>query len=223
MTGGFKRRLGVVVAVAAVAAFASGAYAAAQDPGTSSSSSFWGDVAHRLNVSPQQLRSAIQGAMLDRVNAAVTAGRLSKSQADAIKQRIEQSGGPPFPGPRLFGGPPFPGPLFGGPPRFFHRFDLRPSLILAAAAKYLGLSTSQLRSELAGGKTLKQIASARGKSLSGLRQAIMLARPGFPPRFFRSRGGPSRTTAARAAILKFLRTSNRSPSGFSPRPAGLNP
>jgi len=168
MSTGFRRRLAITAAVAAAAAFGGGAYAAAQDPGASSSQSFWGDVAHRLNVTPQQLRSAIQAGAIDEVNAAVAAGKLSKDQANVIKQRIEQSGGFPFFGPGFFGGPrPFFGPL---------RMIGPNSAALQAAAKYLGPTAAQLKSQLASGMRLAQIAGARGKSLLGLRQAIVKAR-----------------------------------------------
>jgi hypothetical protein len=181
MSTGFKRRLGITVVTAAVIAFAGGAYAAAQDPATSSSRSFWGDVAHRLNVTPQQLRTAIQGAAIDQVNAALAAGKLSKDQANAIKQRIEQSGGFPFFGPGFFGGP---RPFLGGPGPFFGPLRMvgPNGALLQAAAKYLGLTAAQLKRQLASGKTLQQIAQARGKSLLGLRQAIAKGR-GMPPLF----------------------------------------
>jgi hypothetical protein len=49
--------------------------------------------------------------------------------------------------------------------------------LLAAAADYLGLPTTQLRSELQSGKTLAQIANATsGKSEAGLIEAIVAAR-----------------------------------------------
>ena len=130
------------------------------------------DVARRLNVSPSRLRSAFQGALLDRLNAAVKAGRITQAQADQIKQRIEQ-------GALGFGGfgrrgfwrdGPGPGAQFGpaGPvgPRFGP---------FAAAAKYLGVSRRQLMGDLASGKTLAQVAQVQGKSVSGLEQAILSA------------------------------------------------
>jgi hypothetical protein len=63
------------------------------------------DVAKRLKVSTTDLTAAIQGAFADRLDAAVKAGTLTQAQADAIKARMRQKGGPPFPpfllGPRF--------------------------------------------------------------------------------------------------------------------------
>jgi hypothetical protein len=44
---------------------------------------------------------------------------------------------------------------------------------LSAAADYLGLSEAQLRTKLTAGRTLADIAKARGKSVDGLKQAIL--------------------------------------------------
>ncbi len=49
---------------------------------------------------------------------------------------------------------------------------LRP-YVLQAAAAYLGLTSDQLRSELASGLTLRSIARAHGRTLNELRQAVL--------------------------------------------------
>jgi hypothetical protein len=122
-----------------------------------------------LNVSPQRLASAIKAAEIDRLNAAVKDGRLTRAQANAIKQAIETKGPPfvgPGPGPVLPPGPMGGPPLFGGSPPF----DLaRP---FAAAAGYLGLRESQLFKDLHSGRSLAEITKARGKSVSGLERTI---------------------------------------------------
>jgi hypothetical protein len=160
-----KLLIGAVAAL--LAASAGGAYAATQSGGNPQQALI-NDVAKRLNVTPSQLRAAIQGALLDRLDAAVKAGRLTQAQANQIKQRIQQGEVPlPFApfwrhrfGFGLAGGPPAPGMIHRG---------------LRAAAGYLGLSRSQLLSDLRGGKTLAQVAHAQGKSVSGLEQAIVSA------------------------------------------------
>jgi hypothetical protein len=145
------------VVTLAVAAFAGGAYAATSS-NTNPRQAFLNDVAKRLNVSPTKLSDAFRAAALDRLDAAVKAGKLTQAQADRMKQRLESGAPVPlFPGPRLYG----------------HGFG--PRKTLGAAAGYLGLSRAQLLGDLRKGQTLAQIAQARGKSVSGLQQAMAAA------------------------------------------------
>ncbi len=184
------RKLVVVIAVAAAVAIAGGAYAATQSSSTNPRQAYVNDVAKRLNVTPAKLRAALQGALVDRLNAAVAAGKLSKAQASAIKQRIAQ-GAPfglaavhPFMRPRFFGGPGGPGgPGMPGGPGGPGGPGMPPPGIaavanhgpLAAAATYLGISRVQLFKDLASGKSLAQLATAEHKSVSGLKQAVVSA------------------------------------------------
>ena len=114
------------------------------------------DAAKQLGVEPSALSAALKKALEKRVDEAVAAGRLTKAQGDELKQRIESGDVP------LFGGPGFGfherGALFGG---------------LDAAASYLGLTETQLRSQFQSGKSLADVAKAQGKSVDGLVQAIV--------------------------------------------------
>ena len=165
-------------------AFAAGggvAYAATQ-PSSNPRQAFVNDVAKRLHVSPARLTSAIRAAEIDRLNAAVKDGRLTQAQASAIKHAIEAKG-PPFVGPGSgpFVGPgpgPFVGPpgSFRGPPGpFSGALFFGHASPFAAAAGYLGLSVTQLVNELRAGRSVAQIATARGKSVSGLERAVTAA------------------------------------------------
>jgi|SRR5215211_4035557 len=116
------------------------------------------DAAKSLGVEPSKLEAALKKAFEDRIDAAVAAGRLTKAQGEELKQRIESDDFP------LFGPPAF-GPGFGAPHPFFHGLD--------AAASYLGLTEEQLESRLNSGKTLAQIAKAEGKSVDGLKEAML--------------------------------------------------
>jgi hypothetical protein len=165
-----KRRLVIGAAVLATAAFAGGAYAATQDSSVNSQQAFLNDVAKRLNISPAQLNSALKGAFLDQLQAAVAAGRLTQAEANAIKQRLEQSGIPPLGFVPLLKGPRFLWKQSLGGPRMFGGGGA-----LGAAAGYLGLNRTQLLDQLGSGKTLAQIAKAHGKSVSGLEQAMIAA------------------------------------------------
>lgn len=169
-----RHRLVIGGVVLAFAASGGAAYAASQSGGNPRGA-FLTDVAKRLNVSPQRLQSAIKGAAIDQLNAAVKDGRLTRAQANAIKQRIERNGGPPF-----MLGPPLPfAPsrgVFPHPPGQFGvpaPFALAPPF--AAAAKYLGLSEKQLLNDLRAGHSPAQIAKTRGKSVSGLERAVTAA------------------------------------------------
>ncbi|MBV9337869.1 MAG: hypothetical protein JO243_18445 [Solirubrobacterales bacterium] len=159
-----------------VVAFAAGggvAYAATQ-PSSNPRQAFVNDVAKRLHVSPARLTSAIRAAEIDRLNAAVKDGRLTQAQASAIKHAIEAKG-PPFvgPGPGPFVGPP--GSFRGPPGPFSGALFFGHASPFAAAAGYLGLSVTQLVNELRAGRSVAQIATARGKSVSGLERAVTAA------------------------------------------------
>jgi len=67
----------------------------------------------------------------------------------------------------MMGGPGFGGPHGGG--------GLLAADVLTPAADYLGVSLSTLQSDLKGGKTLAQEATAKGKTASGLIDAIVAA------------------------------------------------
>ena len=162
-----RRRVAIGATGLAVAIGAGGAYAATSGSGTSDRQAFLIDVAKRLHVSSSDLTSAIKGAISDRLDAAVKAGRLTQAQADALKKRLQQNGGLPlFGGPgagHRFGGP-GPGLFFGGRGPIFAGLD--------AAASYLDLTPAQLRDRLESGKSLAQIAQDQNKSVDGLKQAI---------------------------------------------------
>src|SRR5881227_2562250 len=91
------------------------------------------DAAKQLGISPSKLSDALKTALSDRVDTAVAAGRITKAEGDALKQRITSDDFP----------------LLGGLHRGFgHGLFGR----LEAAAGYLGLTETQLRTELEGGK-----------------------------------------------------------------------
>ena len=177
MHRGLKRNLVIGLAALAVAAFAGGAYAATQTSGPSSRQAFLNDVAKRLHVTPQVLSSALNGAALDQIQAAVKAGQLTQAQANALEQRLKNRGTAPLlpltPGLAPGHGAPrgflAPGRGFGAGP-----FGLGfPGFGLGAAASYLGLSNAQLFQQLRSGKSLAQIAAAKGKTVAGLEQAMI--------------------------------------------------
>ena len=158
-----RRAMMIGTAVAALAAI--GGTALAHESSTVGDS-FIGDFARHLGVSPAKVREAYQATVIDRIEAAVKAGRLTRAQADAIEARVKSHAGGPF----LFGGPP--GSFDHG--RFEHHgaFDHHGPSLFDAAATYLGISEDALHKALASGKTLAQIAKANGKTASGLEAAM---------------------------------------------------
>jgi uncharacterized protein YidB (DUF937 family) len=152
-----RNRKLLIGAVALLAAAGGGVAIAASDnsPGEESQAVI-NDAAQQLGVSPSKLSDALKKALSDRVDAAVAAGRITKEEGDALKQRIDSDEYPLFLGPH---------PGFG-----FHHLGK-----LDAAASYIGISEEQLRTELESGKTLAQVAQAHGKSADGLVDALVAA------------------------------------------------
>lgn len=124
-------------------------------------------LATRLGISEDTLKADLQQTSLDELQQLVTDGKLTQAQADKIKSAIT-SGSDLFP------------PLFGG---FGNRGGNEPGMgghgpggmfgILgkneAALAQWLGISTDTLRSDLAGGQSLAEIATAQKKTAADLK------------------------------------------------------
>jgi hypothetical protein len=117
------------------------------------------DAAKQLGIEPSKLSDALKTALKNRVDAAVAAGRITRAEGDAMKARIDAGG------PMLFPGAP--------PNGFRHDGFRHDGPGLDAAATYLGLTEDQLRTELEGGKTLAQVATAHGKTADGLVGALV--------------------------------------------------
>jgi hypothetical protein len=162
-----KRKVVAGTVAALAVAGAGGAFAATKlathSPGEESKA-IVDATAKNLGIEPSKLSAAIQKALEDRVDAAVANGRLTKEQGAELKKRIESGDFPLFAGPGLGNRFGF-GPGFGAPHAVSGGLD--------AAAKYLGLSEEQLRTQLNSGKSLAQIAKAQDKSVDGLKDALV--------------------------------------------------
>jgi hypothetical protein len=180
------KRARIVAASVVVAALAIGAGTAYSASRTSSSESFLNDFAGHLGVSPSKVQAAWLATIKDRLDQAVKDGHLTRSQEAAILAHIKDH--QPFAMPGPFGGfppgqmrqdghhgpPPWAGPGSGGGP-WHGPFLLPPGGPLDAAATYLGVSVTDLFTELRSGKTLAQIATSKGRSVSGLEAAMVKA------------------------------------------------
>jgi hypothetical protein len=154
-----KRTLTVAAALA-VAVGAGGAVAASKSSPTSGDG-FLARVASHLGISTEKLEAATTAAAIDQVDADLKAGRITQAQADELKARIRAGGAPLF-----FGGP----HRFGGERGFG---ELHHHGGLAAAAKYLGLTVPQLLQKLSPSTSLADVAKAQGKSVDGLKEAMI--------------------------------------------------
>jgi hypothetical protein len=127
---------------------------------------FLARVASHLGISTEKLEDATKAAAIDQVNADLKAGRITKAEADALKEQIEKGDVPFFyGGPKRFGPP--------GPDKFEYRAPFGEHDPLSAAADYLGLTVPQLMQRLANGQTMAEIAKAKDKSVDGLEDAIL--------------------------------------------------
>ncbi len=158
------RRKILIAAAAALAVAGGGAAIAASKSGSpqEESKAVVDDAAKQLGVTPAKLSSALKKALENRVDAAVAAGRLTKEQGEALKKRIEAEDYPVLGGFGMGFGHRGAGP--GGIHRLGH---------LDAAASYLGMTEAELRTQLVGGKTLAEVAKAKGRSVDGLVSALV--------------------------------------------------
>ncbi len=157
MLGSRTHRIAAVVAAAGLAVGAGAAVAATQATPQQQSDAIVADAAKQLGVSSDKLTAALKQALENQVDAALTAGQITQAQADQMKAAIE-SGQLPLLG--LRGGP-------HGDHGPGHGADL------STAASYLGVTAAELRTSLAAGKSLADVATAQGKSVDGLVAALV--------------------------------------------------
>jgi hypothetical protein len=112
------------------------------------------DVAKNLGVSGTALRKAVKDALKARVDQQVKDGTLTKAQADDVKTRIDS------------------GAVNVGIGRAGAGGELG---ALSAASAYLGLTATEIRTQLGAGKSLADIAKDKGKTSAGLQDAIVAA------------------------------------------------
>src|SRR5438105_232504 len=143
--------VGAVVALAAGGAVGGALAASGTFDPKAERQAFLNDAAGRLGVTSSKLEDALKQAAIDRVDAALAGGRITKDEADAMKAAIDSGALP------LGAGPGF--EMHGG----VH--GLRG--ILDASAAYLGVTTEQLRTQLESGKSLAAVAKAQNKSVDG--------------------------------------------------------
>lgn len=120
-------------------------------------------VAARLGLTPDQLRAAFKATLVERVDQAVAAGRLTPEQAAKLKERIANAQGLGL-GAR--------GALVAKGKALGQRLVAK-SKQLGRVAELLETSREELRAELKAGKSLAEIAAAKGVSRGDLVAAMV--------------------------------------------------
>ena len=147
-------------------------------------------MAKRLGVSTEALKSAMQAAAVDRIDAAVAAGKLTAAQANSLKQRIREGRGP-LSGRMLHAG------AHGGP--------------FGAAARYLGLTPLALRASAPpGSRSARSPQPPRASRLpASRRRSRRLRRRGLMPRCRAAESPRSRQTGDSTRSRRTCRRSSR--------------
>ncbi len=129
----------------------------------SNQSDYITQLAGHLGISVQALQTAISATNMDELNKAVAAGAITQAEADKITAALQAGDtfffgghGPKTPG--VPGGPGRGGPFFGGI-----------NDVVGSVATFLGVTPAQLRTELQGGKSLADVATANGKTRDELK------------------------------------------------------
>ncbi len=115
-------------------------------------------VATARGKSVEGLKQALVTALRTRIDARVAAGRLSAERAARLRERAPE---------RIER-------LVNATRLARHRTHARGGILLAAA-RYIGLAPRELFAELRAGRSLADVATARGRSLEGLKQVVLEA------------------------------------------------
>lgn len=150
------RRTILVVAglTAALALAGTGSALAADAP---AKQPFADQLAAKLGLTPDQFRAAIRGVLLDRIDAALAAGKLTPERAAELRQRVASG--------TL--------PRLGTVGKAKGLKKVARVKGLKEAAELLGLSHGQLKQQLRSGTSLAQLAQAKGISSDALVTAML--------------------------------------------------
>lgn len=122
------------------------------------------ELAANLGIDVQALKDAIKTTNLSFLDKAVADGKITEEQAAEIRERIESGEGIGFGVPGFGRGDH--GPKGG------HGMIGRVGIASEEVASYLGMTTDELRTAIQSGKSLADIATEKGKSVDGLKDAI---------------------------------------------------
>jgi polyhydroxyalkanoate synthesis regulator phasin len=114
------------------------------------------ELAKQLGISVDQLNTALDNTQFALIDEAVADGKLTESEAQRLRERVED-------GHNLF-------PMRGARPFIRHHAKVG---LAEAAAEVLGLSVEDVRTAIAGGQTLAEIASANGMDTEDFKSALL--------------------------------------------------
>jgi methylphosphotriester-DNA--protein-cysteine methyltransferase len=119
-------------------------------------------VAAKLGLTPAQLQAAFKAVLVERIDAKVAAGALTPEQAAKLKERIANAQGLGL-GARK---------AFGKQAKAFKQGKIAKAKKLGPVATLLKMTREELRAELKAGKSLTEVAAAKGVSKSDLVNAM---------------------------------------------------
>ena len=163
-----KRIVGGTVAVIAVMAGSGAAIAATGGDREQAEQAVLEDAAGRLDVTPEELRAALSSAQDAELDRAVEDGRLTREQADAIRERRSDNG-------RVLGIAPGGGHGPGHGHRGMGHGRIGHGGMIEDLAEALDMSGEELFEQLRSGQSIAEIAEAQEKELDDVRQAIRTA------------------------------------------------
>ena len=115
-------------------------------------------IAERRGITVAELKAQIRERLLARIDEAVKAGRITEAQAAERRAKVNEG--------NLCR-------VVKAANRRVHASRAAVRTMLRAAAGYLGVSNEELRAELRSGKSLEAVAEAKGKGVTGLREAML--------------------------------------------------
>ena len=115
-------------------------------------------IAEKRGITVAELEAKLAERALARIDAALKAGRISEERAQELRTRVKEG--------KVCG-------LLKQARQARMHNQRAVKRLLAGAADYLGLTKEELRTELRSGKTLKQLAETKGKSVSELVDAML--------------------------------------------------
>ncbi|PZR97229.1 MAG: hypothetical protein DLM69_09920 [Candidatus Chloroheliales bacterium] len=172
------------------------------------------NLANNLGVSKDKLTQSMVQAAKDTITQAVKDGKLTQAQADSLNQRIDQMAQNGRYGFEGFGrgfGPMGKGGMMGGPGKGAPVIGQVMQQAIQAVATKLGITTSELMTDLKSGQTLADIAKSKNVSVADLKTAIINA---IKPTLDTAVKNGTLTQAQEDSIIQRIQSADFTKKGF---------